>query len=322
MKTKKGFMPALSNLLARHGSLVALLLMMGIASIIYPEFRTMRNITNVFRQMSMVGLSAVGMTFVIISGGIDLSIGSTIALSGILLAKLSGSSVLLAIVVPLLVGAVIGLVNAFIITRLRVVPFIATLAVQMAVRGVAYVITDMQSVPVSDEKGIFTFIGRGYVLGIPFPVLVFAVVAIVAAVISTRTGYGRSTFAIGGNENAARMMGIRVERSKMISFTTTSVLSALAGIILSARLGAGQPLGGQGWEMDAIAGVAIGGTLLSGGTGGIGKTVCGVLIMGFIKNIINLQGNVNSYWQNIIMGMIILVVIIIQNRGKTGGERA
>lgn len=321
MKTKKGFMPALSNLLARHGSLVALLLMMVIASIIYPEFRTMRNITNVFRQMSMVGLSAVGMTFVIISGGIDLSIGSTIALSGILLAKLSGSSVLLAIVVPLMVGAVIGLVNAFIITRLRVVPFIATLAVQMAVRGVAYVITDMQSVPVSDEKGIFTFIGRGYVLGIPFPVLVFAVVAIVAALVSTRTSYGRSTFAIGGNENAARMMGIRVERSKMISFTTTSVLSALAGIILSARLGAGQPLGGQGWEMDAIAGVAIGGTLLSGGTGGIGKTVCGVLIMGFIKNIINLQGNVNSYWQNIIMGMIILAVIIIQNRGKTGGER-
>ena len=322
MKTKNGFMPALSNLLAKHGSLTALLLMMIIASVIYPEFRTMRNITNVLRQMSMVGLSAIGMTFVIISGGIDLSIGATIALSGIMVAKLSGTSVLLALVVPLLVGAVIGLTNAFIVTRLRVVPFIATLAVQMAVRGVAYVITIMQSVPVTDVKGIFTFIGRGYVLGIPFPVLVFVLVAVVAAVISTRTAYGRSTFAIGGNENAARMMGIRVERSKRISFTATSVLSALAGIILSSRLGAGQPLGGQGWEMDAIAGVAIGGTLLSGGTGGVGKTVCGVLIMGFIKNIINLQGNVNSYWQNIIMGMIILVVIIIQNRGKTGGERA
>ena len=322
MKTKNGFMPALSNLLAKHGSLTALLLMMIIASVIYPEFRTMRNITNVLRQMSMVGLSAIGMTFVIISGGIDLSIGATIARSGIMVAKLSGTSVLLALIVPLLVGVVIGLTNAFIVTRLRVVPFIATLAVQMAVCGVAYVITNMQSVPVTDEKGIFTFIGRGYVLGIPFPVLVFALVAVVAAVISTRTAYGRSTFAIGGNENAARMMGIRVERSKRISFTATSVLSALAGIILSSRLGAGQPLGGQGWEMDAIAGVAIGGTLLSGGTGGVGKTVCGVLIMGFIKNIINLQGNVNSYWQNIIMGMIILVVIIIQKRGKTGGERA
>ena len=318
MKQKNAF----SRFLSGHGSLTALLLMLAIASVVYPEFRTVRNITNVLRQMSMVGLSAIGMTFVIISGGIDLSIGATIALTGILAAKLSGVNVLLAIVVPLCVGAVIGLVNAFIVTRLRVVPFIATLAVQMAVRGIAYVITDMKSVSVTDELGVFTFIGRSYVLGIPFPVVVFIAAALIAAVISTRTAYGRSTYAIGGNESAARMMGIRVERSKTISFTATSALSALAGIILCSRLGAGQPLGGQGWEMDAIAGVAIGGTLLSGGTGGIGKTVCGVLIMGFIKNIINLQGNVNSYWQNIIMGLIILAVIIIQNRGKTGGEHA
>lgn len=322
MKTKNPSATVFSKLLSRHGSLVALLLMLLIASIVYPEFRTVRNITNVFRQMSMVGLSAIGMTFVIISGGIDLSIGSTIALSGILAAMLSGTSVALAIAVPLLVGAVIGLINAFIVTKLRVVPFIATLAVQMGVRGVAYVITDMRSISATDETGVFTFIGRGYVLGIPFPVVLFAIAAIVAALISTRTAYGRSTFAIGGNESAARMMGIRVERSKCISFTATGVLSALAGVILCSRLGAGQPLSGQGYEMDAIAGVAIGGTLLSGGTGGIGKTVCGVLIMGFIKNIINLQGNINSYWQNIIMGLIILVVIIIQNRGKTGGERA
>ena len=318
MKQKNVF----SRFLSGHGSLTALLLMLAVASIVYPEFRTMRNITNVVRQISMVGLSAIGMTFVIISGGIDLSIGATIALSGILAAMLSGKNVLLAILVPLVAGAAIGLVNAFIVTRLRVVPFIATLAVQMAVRGIAYVITDMKSVPVSDETGVFKFIGRGYVLGIPFPVVVFIIAALIAAVIAGRTAYGRSTYAIGGNESAARMMGIRVERSKTISFTATSALSALAGIILCSRLGAGQPLGGQGWEMDAIAGVAIGGTLLSGGTGGIGKTVCGVLIMGFIKNIINLQGNVNSYWQNIIMGMIILAVIIIQNRGKTGGERA
>ena len=318
MKQKAVF----SKFLSGHGSLTALLLMLAVASIVYPEFRTMRNITNVVRQISMVGLSAIGMTFVIISGGIDLSIGATIALSGILAAMLSGKNVLLAILVPLVAGAAIGLVNAFIVTRLRVVPFIATLAVQMAVRGIAYVITDMKSVPVSDETGVFKFIGRGYVLGIPFPVVVFIIAALIAAVIAGRTAYGRSTYAIGGNESAARMMGIRVERSKTISFTATSALSALAGIILCSRLGAGQPLGGQGWEMDAIAGVAIGGTLLSGGTGGIGKTVCGVLIMGFIKNIINLQGNVNSYWQNIIMGMIILAVIIIQNRGKTGGEHA
>ena len=322
MKTSQKNASMFSGLISKHGSLVALLLVLIIASVIYPEFRTVRNITNVVRQMSMVGLSAIGMTFVIISGGIDLSIGSTIALSGIMAAKLSGVNIPLAILVPLVIGALIGLANAFIVTRLGVVPFIATLAVQMAVRGIAYVITDMKSIPTADETGVFTFIGRGYVLGIPFPAVVFILAAVVAAVVSKRTAYGRSTFAIGGNENAARMMGIRVERSKTISFVATSVLSALAGVILCSRLGAGQPLSGQGWEMDAIAGVAIGGTLLSGGVGGIGKTVCGVLIMGFIKNIINLQGNINSYWQNIIMGMIILAVIIIQNRGKAGGERA
>ena len=322
MKKNNSSASMFSTLISKHGSLVALALMLVIASAVYPEFRTVRNITNVLRQMSMVGLSAIGMTFVIISGGIDLSIGSTIALSGILAAMLSGINLPLAILVPLLVGAMVGLANAFIVTKLGVVPFIATLAVQMAVRGIAYVITDMKSISTADETGVFTFIGRGYVLGIPFPVLVFIIVALVAALISTRTAYGRSTYAIGGNENAARMMGIRVERSKTISFVATGVLSGLAGVILCSRLGAGQPLGGQGWEMDAIAGVAIGGTLLSGGVGGIGKTVCGVLIMGFIKNIINLQGNVNSYWQNIIMGMIILAVIIIQNRGKVGGEHA
>ncbi|MEG2951505.1 MAG: ABC transporter permease, partial [Clostridia bacterium] len=152
--------------------------------------------------------------------------------------------------------------------------------------------------------------------GIPFPVLLFAFAAIAAAIVARKTAFGRSVYAIGGNESAAEMMGISVQRSKAISYILTGVLSAVAGVILCSRLGAGQPLSGQGWEMDAISAVAIGGTLLSGGVGGIGKTVCGVLIIGFIRNIINLQGNINSYWQNIIMGVIILAVIIFQNRGK------
>lgn len=316
MTTNTNLGKRLSQAFASHGSFAALLLLVAIASIVYPEFRTLRNFSNVLRQMSMVGLSAIGMTFVIISGGIDLSIGATIALSGIIAAHLSAVSVSLAVLAPLLAGLCVGLLNAFVVARLRIVPFIATLAVQMAVRGVSYVMTNMQSISVTDENGIFTFIGRGYVLGIPFPVLVFAAVALAMALVSRRTGYGRGVYAIGGNENAARMMGIRVERSKTISYVMTSVLSAAAGVILCSRLGAGQPISGQGWEMDAIAAVAIGGTLLSGGVGSVGKTVCGVLIIGFIKNIINLQGNVNSYWQNIIMGVIILLVIIVQNRGK------
>lgn len=303
-----------AGLLSGHGSLIALLLLMLAASVVYPEFCTVRNLSNVLRQMSMVGLSAIGMTFVIISGGIDLSIGAVIGLTGVIAAQLSGTSVFLAVLLPVLAGLLIGFVNAFVVARLRIVPFIATLAIQMAVRGIAYVITDMRSVSVTDESGIFTFIGREYLLGIPFPVVLFAVAALAAGLVLSRTGYGRSVFAIGGNEGAARMMGVEVERSQFISYIMTGGLSALAGVVLCSRLGAGQPVSGQGWEMDAIAAVAIGGTLLSGGVGGVGKTVCGVLIIGFIRNIINLQGNINSYWQNIIMGAIILLVIIVQSR--------
>lgn len=303
-----------TSLLSGHGSLIALLLLMLAASVIYPEFCTVRNLSNVLRQMSMVGLSAIGMTFVIISGGIDLSIGAVIGLTGVIAAQLSGTSVFLAVLLPVLTGLVIGFVNAFVVTRLKIVPFIATLAVQMAVRGVAYVITDMRSVSVTDESGVFTFIGRDYLLGIPFPVVLFAVAALAASLVLGRTTYGRSVYAIGGNESAAQMMGVRVERSQFISYIMTGGLSALAGVVLCSRLGAGQPVSGQGWEMDAIAAVAIGGTLLSGGVGGVGKTVCGVLIIGFIRNIINLQGNINSYWQSIIMGAIILLVIIVQSR--------
>lgn len=304
-----------TSLLSGHGSLIALLLLMLAASVIYPEFCTVRNLSNVLRQMSMVGLSAIGMTFVIISGGIDLSIGAVIGLTGVIAAQLSGTSVFLAVLLPVLTGLVIGFVNAFVVTWLKIVPFIATLAVQMAVRGVAYVITEMRSVSVTDESGVFTFIGRDYLLGIPFPVVLFAVAALAASLVLGRTTYGRSVYAIGGNESAAQMMGVRVERSQFISYIMTGGLSALAGVVLCSRLGAGQPVSGQGWEMDAIAAVAIGGTLLSGGVGGVGKTVCGVLIIGFIRNIINLQGNINSYWQSIIMGAIILLVIIVQSRG-------
>ena len=304
-----------TSLLSGHGSLIALLLLMLAASVIYPEFCTVRNLSNVLRQMSMVGLSAIGMTFVIISGGIDLSIGAVIGLTGVIAAQLSGTSVFLAVLLPVLTGLVIGFVNAFVVTRLKIVPFIATLAVQMVVRGVAYVITEMRSVSVTDESGVFTFIGRDYLLGIPFPVVLFAVAALAASLVLGRTTYGRSVYAIGGNESAAQMMGVRVERSQFISYIMTGGLSALAGVVLCSRLGAGQPVSGQGWEMDAIAAVAIGGTLLSGGVGGVGKTVCGVLIIGFIRNIINLQGNINSYWQSIIMGAIILLVIIVQSRG-------
>jgi ribose transport system permease protein len=305
---------AVKRILIENGAFAALCVMLLAASLIYREFFTYSNLSNVLRQTSMVGLVSIGMTLVILTAGIDLSVGATVALAAIIAAKLSVHGLAPAMLVSLLAGIAIGGVNGFIVNHFRIVPFIATLAVQMAVRGVAYLLTDMRSIAVDRSATIFIGLGRGYFAGIPIPVIVFLAVAGVMIFVTRRTSFGRSVYAIGGNEDAARMMGLPVKRNKMLSYVITGFLSALAGVILCARLGAGQPVSGDGWEMDAIASVAIGGTLLSGGVGGIGHTICGVLIIGFIKNIINLQGDINSYWQKIITGLILLLVIIFQNR--------
>ncbi|MDR0719194.1 MAG: ABC transporter permease [Treponema sp.] len=309
----------IKRLITDNGAFMALCLMLLVASLIYREFFTYSNLSNVLRQTSMVGLVSIGMTLVILTAGIDLSVGATVALSAIIAAKLSVYGLVPAMLVSLLAGIVIGGVNGFIVNNFKIVPFIATLAVQMAVRGIAYLLTDMRSIAVDRSAETFITLGRGYFIGIPIPVIVFLVSAVLMIFVTRKTSFGRSVYAIGGNEDAAKMMGLQVKRNKMLSYVITGFFSALAGVILCARLGAGQPVSGDGWEMDAIASVAIGGTLLSGGVGGVGPTICGVLIIGFIKNIINLQGDINSYWQKIVTGLILLSVIIAQNRsGKKG----
>ena len=297
------------------GSWIAIFVLILVPSIVYGDkFFSAVNAFNVLRQMSMIGLISIGMTCVILTAGIDLSVGATVALAAVMSAGLTEKSVLLAIFLPVLSGVFIGAVNGFVIAKLKIVPFIATLAVQMAVRGIAYIMTDIQSIPVAKSAAGFAVLGRGYFYGVPIPVIILAVVLLVMSFVCRRTPFGRSLYAIGGNEDAAKMMGIKVTRNKALAYVLTGGLSALAGVILCSRLGAGQPLSGTGWEMDAVAAVAIGGTLLSGGGGGVEKTLSGVLITALIGNIINLQGNVNTYVQQIIMGAIVLVVIIIQRR--------
>jgi ribose transport system permease protein len=315
---KPGF-SVIKRTVSANGAFIALCVMLLAASLIYREFFTYGNLSNVLRQTSMVGLVSLGMTLVILTGGIDLSVGATVALSAIIAAKLSAHGLIPAMLVSLLAGIGIGGVNGFIVNNFKIVPFIATLAVQMAVRGVAYLLTDMRSIAVDRSAEIFIALGRGYVTGVPIPVVVFLGASVAMFFVTRKTSFGRSVYAIGGNEDAAKMMGLRVKRNKTLSYVITGFLSALAGVILCARLGAGQPVSGDGWEMDAIASVAIGGTLLSGGVGGVGHTICGVLIIGFIKNIINLQGDINSYWQKIVTGLILLLVIVAQNKlGKKG----
>lgn len=305
----------LKSKLKGNGTWVAVIILMIISTIIYgTTFFSVSNIFNVLRQSSMIGLISIGMTCVIITSGIDLSVGATVALTAVAAAVLTRTNVVLAVVLPIILGLFIGMVNGFVIAKLRIVPFIATLAVQMAVRGIAYILTDVKSVSIAEEADKFLIIGRGYLLGIPIPIILFAIAAVIMIFVCSKTSFGRSLYAIGGNEDAARMMGIKVDRNKALAYVLTGGLSGLAGVILCSRLGAGQPVGGSGWEMDAVSAVAIGGTLLSGGVGSIGKTISGVFITGLIGNIINLQGDINTYVQKIINGAIVLIVIIIQRR--------
>lgn len=297
------------------GTWIATFILILVPSIVYGDkFFNTTNIFNVLRQMSMIGLISIGMTCVILTAGIDLSVGATVALTAVMAAKLTEQSIFLAIVIPVIIGIFIGAVNGFVITKLKIVPFIATLAVQMAVRGIAYIITDMKSISVSENVPGFPILGRGYFYGIPIPVIILVLVLLIMTFVCKRTSFGRSLYAIGGNEDAAKMMGIKVQRNKALAYILTGALSGLAGVILCSRLGAGQPVSGSGWEMDAVAAVAIGGTLLSGGVGGVEKTLPGVLITALIGNIINMQGNLNTYVQQIITGAIVLVVIIIQRK--------
>jgi ribose transport system permease protein len=302
------------KILKNQGALVAFILLFVFASLKYDRFLTFINFSNISRQVSMIGLVAVGMTFVIITGGIDLSVGSILAVAGVLAANFSSSNILIAIFVPVLVSAVFGFINGVVITKMKIVPFIATLAMMMAARGIAYISTGEESVRVEQLSSTFTQLARGFILGIPIPTIIFIVVVVIAAFLSKYSKFGRQVYAVGGNEEAAKMMGLNVDRVKTLAYTISGALSGLAGVILTSRLGAGQPVAGEGWELTAIASTVIGGTLLSGGVGKFSGTFFGVLIIGTIRNIINMQGNINTWWQNIIMGAILLIVVVVQSQ--------
>jgi ribose/xylose/arabinose/galactoside ABC-type transport system permease subunit len=296
-----------------QGVFLAFLLLFLIASFMYEDFLSVYNLTNILRQVSMIGLVALGMTFVILVGGIDLSVGSVVAVAGVIAASVSGGSVLITILLPVAAGTVIGLINGLVITRMKVMPFIATLATMMGARGIAYIVTDAQSVSV-ESSSAFSKLARGFVLGIPIPALIFVFAVLISILVARYTGLGRYIFAVGGNEEAAKMMGLNVNRVKIAAYTISGMFAGLAGVILTSRLGAGQPVAAEGWEMTAIAGVVIGGTLLTGGVGKFSGTFFGVLIIGIITNMFNMQGNINTWWQNVIMGAVLLTVVVLQSQ--------
>ncbi|MEN3189077.1 MAG: ABC transporter permease [Atribacterota bacterium] len=293
------------------GILLAFLVVCVIFGVLNPVFFNPLNVLNVIRQVSIIGVIAVGMTFVILLGGIDLSVGSVVAFAGIMAAGFQvkwGGNLFLSVVIPLLIGGGIGFMNGFVSTKGRLHPFIVTLGSMSIFRGATLLVA--QGKPISGMSPAFRFIGAGMVGPIPFPVVLFLGCVIIAGIVLKRTVFGRYIYAIGGNEEAALLSGIMVERYKISAFTILGFLSGLSALILTSRLNSGELVAGQGYELDVIASVIIGGTSLMGGEGGVYGTLIGALLIGVVSNGLNLLG-VQPYWQMIVKGFIVILAVLL-----------
>jgi len=294
-------------------------ILIGLCVVVYsvePLFLTPRNLINVLIQISINALIATGMTFVIISGGIDLSVGSVAALSGIVVTAVilpyanisTAMAVLVIILLSIIIGLLIGGLNGYAISRLRVPAFVATLATMNIARGFAYVYTQSRSIYGLPDT--FSWIGQGYIGFVPVIVIIVVLVLLAAHIVLSQTVFGRHVFAVGSNEEVAKLCGINVPNVKLKVYIISGILSAFAGACLASRLITGQPTAATGYELNAIAAVALGVGGMDGGKGGIGKTIQGILIIGVINNGLNLM-RISSYWQIIAMGVIILAALVI-----------
>ena len=287
-------------------------------------FLSNENMLIVLRQISINGILAIGMTFVIITAGVDLSVGSVLALSGIVAARFATTNtglaigdtahaVLMPLIIALGIGIVCGLLNGTILARYRLQPFIVTMGMLSAARGLALLTTDGN--PVSQLNSDFRWLGNGYVLGIPVPVILFVVLFALAWVLLNKTLFGRYVYAVGGNQKSARTSGISVVKIKVLVYTLCGALAGIAGLILTARTGSAQTNAGAAYELDAIAAVVIGGTSMAGGVGTLVGTLFGILIIGVMNNGLDLLG-VQSYYQQIIKGALIVVAVLLDPSRK------
>lgn len=301
-------------MLSRYGIYIAFCLLVIAMSIISPAFLHPSNIVNILRQIAVNGIMAVGMTFVMIIGGIDLSIGSILALAAVVATSFAHPGehgVIIPVAMALAVGLGVGLINGFIIAKKRVAPFIVTLGMMTAARGMALVYTNGR--PVINLSDGYNHIGDGYFFGLPIPVLAFLLIILGGIFFLHFTRFGRYVYAIGGNELAAKVSGVNMQGVIIRVYALSGMLAGLAGVLLSSRVMSGSPSMGQGYELDVIAAVVIGGTTLSGGVGSIGGTIIGALIIGVMNNGLDLI-NVSSYWQQIVKGMIIVLAVMLDRK--------
>ncbi|MDO1605182.1 ribose ABC transporter permease [Lactobacillus sp. YT155] len=303
--------------ISKLGPVLALIVLVVVVSVMNMSFLEPSNLLNLLRQVSVNALIAFGMTFVILTGGIDLSVGSILALSGAISAYMvqQGISVVIAISVGMLMGAIFGLLNGILVAYGKAAPFIATLATMTIFRGATYVFTNGN--PITGDKinnsFLFQFMGRGYLFGIPFPIIIMLICFGILYIVLHKTTFGRKTYALGGNEKAAFVAGVNTKKVTMIIYTLSGLMAAIAGVILTSRLSSAQPDAGTSYEMDAIAAVVLGGTSLAGGKGRIFGTLIGALIIGTLNNGMNLLG-ISSFYQQIVKGVVIIIAVLIDRR--------
>lgn len=296
------------------GWLIAIII---IASIISPSFLRVSNIINLIRMISINGIIAIGMTFVVLTGGVDLSVGSIVGVVAVSSAMLmqNGVPIVFTVIIALAIGALLGLINGLGVTKGGLAPFIMTLGTQMALAGVSLYMANGS--PQSWRKtGIdFSFLGQGSLLGIPVPVYLYLIVFIAAFYVLKYTEFGRSVYAVGDSREAARLSGINTDRVEAMTFLITGFLSALSALILISRLSVGEPTAGEGYELDALAMVYIGGTATSGGSGGVVGTLVGAILISVLSNVLNLLG-VSPFLQRVVNGLIIILAVLMEKRKK------
>ncbi|MCW2820170.1 MAG: transporter permease [Marmoricola sp.] len=302
-----------AHLVQRHGALAVLVLVVVVFSFVFSDFGTPTNLGDIALSQSTVAIVAIGMTFVIISGGIDLSVGSVFALGGVVAAWASQYGVVVALLVPLALCGVIGLVNGLLIARAGMAPFIVTLASLLFARGLLLTLSNEgEKTYVVPAGGLFHKLGSSELLGLNLLVWITLALFLVFAVLLTRTRFGQAVFALGGSEDAASLMGLRVTRVKTTVYVMSGLLAGLAGALNAAYLASGVTILGVGMELDVIAAVVIGGTLLVGGAGSVFGTLAGVLLLGVIQNLINQVGSLNSSVQAVVSGAFLIVVVVLQ----------
>lgn len=303
------------NLIREMGPLIGLIILFIVIASLNGRFVSPSNLSNLLRQVSINALISFGMTFVILTGGIDLSVGSILALSSAFLASMmtAGMNPTVAIIFASLIGLCLGLLNGIIVAYGKVAPFIATLATMTIYRGATLVYTNGNPISGLSDDPLFVGLGQGDLAGVPVPAIIMLIAFLILFFVLKKTPLGRQTYAVGGNEKVSYIAGIKINRVKITAYAITGLLCALAGAVLTSRLNSAQPTAGTGYELDAIAAVVLGGTSLAGGKGRIAGTLIGALIIGTLNNGLNIL-NVSSFYQQVVKGIVILLAVLMDRK--------